>query len=270
MKAAPEGGRWIRGRSLLIIFVLAAGAFGVGYALSALAFTSAAAPADVALVPDVRELPLDQAGRRLAAEDLILAVGDSFPNAEIPAGSVLAQTPLPGNEVALGTEVRVVVSTGRHRSPVPDVSTMTVAMATRALQTAGFEVIIEEAPGEAAPGEVVEVNPPTGTPLEIPDTVVLRIGALPPFVWMPQVIGLSEDSARATLESAGLRVTEVMYDNDPEVEPYQVIAQDPLPGDSVDSGGAVRLRVTMPGVDRPTSRRGDSDEPDGSVLLNGD
>lgn len=257
------------GRPLLITAVIAIAAFGVGYALSALAFTAADAPVDVVLVPDVRDLQLADADQRVSRSGLVLAVGDSFPNPDIPEGAILAQSPLPGQEVGPGAEVRVIVSTGRHRPVVPEISSMSVAMAQRALETAGFQVVLEERPGEAPPGEVIGVDPPPGTRLLLPDTVVLRVGAQAPYLWMPDVVGLSEDSARVTLELAGLRVTEVMYDSDPEIVPYQVIAQEPLPGDSVDMGSSVRLRVTMPGVDRPVGVDDGGDDPDASSIASG-
>jgi eukaryotic-like serine/threonine-protein kinase len=222
--------------------------FIVGYLIAAVAFTSGGAPTDVVLVPDVRELDVEEASRLMSSTSLELTIGDSLANATIPAGAVLAQSPLPGQEVSRGTEVRVIVSTGQHRPRVPEVEAMPVALAMRALEAAGFEVEIEEAPGEGQLGRVVSVAPEAGTLVPLPATVRIRVGSIESVREMPSVLGLDEEEAREFLEGIGLNVTEVMYESSESVEPYHVIQQIPPPGDEIEPGDAVRLRVALPAV----------------------
>src|SRR5690606_28161557 len=82
--------------------------------------------------------------------------------------------------------------------------------------------------------------------LAIPASIHLRVGAPPPLVAMPGVIGMAEGDARATLEAAGFRVTEVLYETTAFGLSEGVVGQDPAPGDSVPPGSSVRLRVTNP------------------------
>jgi serine/threonine-protein kinase len=254
-KAEKEGQSRVNPKAVLVVGGVALGAFLIGYGVTALAFTTGNAATDIALVPDVRQLNLADATSRLRDADLTLAVGDSFPNAEVAAGAVLAQTPLPGQEVSIGSEVRVMVSTGQPRPVVPDVAAMPLAMALRSLQAAGFEVVVEEMPGEGSPGRVVDVAPTAGTSVPLPATVVLRVGAEPLFLWMPPVIGMLEDSARVALEDLGLQITEVRYESTSSEPPYRVLGQQPAPGDSIDPGMQVRLLVSLPEVDRGTLRQ---------------
>src|SRR5690606_28819819 len=123
------------------------------------------------------------------------------PNIDIPQGAILAQSPLPGQEVSAGAEISVIVSTGQPRPSVPNVSGMSVSMAIRSLEAAGFEVVTEDVPGEGVAGDIIGTVPEAGSPLPIPAQVVLRIGASPLFVNMPLVVGLPEDSAVVSLES---------------------------------------------------------------------
>jgi eukaryotic-like serine/threonine-protein kinase len=244
---AEVGGRGL-GRNVppwvVLLAAVGLGAFVVGYAATALLFRTAGAPADVVLVPDVREMTVAEATRAMESADLSLAVGDSLPNAEIPQGAVLAQSPLPGQEVSPGTEVRVIVSSGHHRTRVPAIATMPVPLATRALEAAGFEVLIEEAPGEGTVGGIVGVDPAPGTAMPLPATVVLRVGAPSPYREMPYLIGMHEDSARGLLQRMGLYVAEILYESSDDADPEHVIHQVPSPGDTIESGGDVRLRVT--------------------------
>jgi beta-lactam-binding protein with PASTA domain len=255
-------GGLLKPRAMAAVAIVAVIAFGVGYGLTAMAFASGGAGADVALVPDVRELTLADAERRLSRAGFAMVVSDSFPNVDIPQGAVLAQSPLPGQEVSSGAEVSVIISSGQPRPIIPDVSSMSVSMAIRSLEAAGFTVSMEDAPGEGTPGAIVGTVPEAGTPLPVPASIVLRVGASPDFLNMPLVLGMPEDSAVVSLEAAGLRVTEVRYEADAASPPYRVIFQNPAPGDSVDFQGAVRLRVSMPVVGSGSDRPVDGAEPE--------
>ena len=250
-EGAAGWSRFIPRREIVILaaFVAIIAFFG-GYGLTAIAFGSATAPTDVVLVPDVRELSVTEAARAMTENGLNLIVGDSLPNQAVPAGAILTQAPLPGQEVSPGTEVEVIISTGELRPVVPEVTGMSLSMATRALEAAGFVILIEEAPGEGQPGAVLTVDPPAGTPLSLPDTILVRVGARPPFVLMPNLLGLQEDAARSELEALGLGVADILYENSETVSPYQVIEQVPAPGDSIAPGDPVRLHVTLPTIIR--------------------
>jgi eukaryotic-like serine/threonine-protein kinase len=242
--------RWklpLEGRGLLLLVVgVGLTAFVVGFGLTALAFTRGRAPADVVMVPDLRDVQLAEARRRLSAGGLQLEVGDSFPNPNIPPGAILAQTPLPGQEVSPGAQVTVIVSTGQLRPTVPDVEAMPVILATRTLQTAGFDVLVEEAVGEGQPGRVVSVSPAAGTPVTLPATVVVRVGAALPETAIPTVIGMREEAAKQTIEAAGFVVGEIVYVESEFGEPGGVVSQEPAPGSSAPSGAHIRLQVNFP------------------------
>jgi eukaryotic-like serine/threonine-protein kinase len=227
-------------------FAVALGAFGIGYLVSALSFRVGAAPAAVVMVPDVREMQLNDAERAMTAAGLEVEVGDSFPNVDLPSGAVLTQSPLPGQEVSPGAAVRLIVSTGRPRPVVPEVEAMPLTLATRALTTAGFEVVVESdsAPGEL--GRVVAVDPPSGTAVPLPATVRLQVGGGYQIIEMPALLGMLEESAREMLLGIGLAVGQVEYEDSEFGQPGGVVAQVPEPGDSVATGTAVDLRIATP------------------------
>jgi serine/threonine-protein kinase len=222
--------------------------------MTAITFVQGGAPIDVVTVPDVRQMLVDDAERTLSRSDLAIEVGDSFPNPTAPEGSVLAQAPLPGQEVSPGTLVRVILSQGQSRPTVPNVAAMPVASATQTLQASGFNVVVEEAPGEGSVGQVVGTVPGSGTSVALPATVRLRVGAPALPIPMPTLIGMLEDDAREAAESAGLTVSEVVYVESEFGEPGGVVGQEPPPGESIRPGSDVQLRVTRPGA-RETTRR---------------
>lgn len=247
-------------KSLAIVGIVSLVAFVAGYALTTVAFSATSALSDVALVPDIRGLTVDRAIERLEDDGLLLVVGDSFPNASAPEGSILAQSPLPGQEVSGGTEVSIILSTGQPKEIVPDVTTMELPLAIRTLEAAGFEVMAEEAEGGGPVGTVVEILPTAGTAAPLPAVVVLRVATSPAFWYMPDVVGLSEDSAVIALESTGLKVSELRYESIAGLPPYRVAAQLPLPGDSVDVNSFVRVLVSLPVVESPGGGPVDGEE----------
>lgn len=241
-------------------------AFAIGYALTTVAFSATSARSDVALVPDVRGLTADRATERLEDDGLLLVVGDSFPNAGVPEGSILAQSPLPGQEVSGGTEVSIILSTGQPKEVVPDVTTMELPLAIRTLEAAGFQVMAEEAEGAGPVGTVVEIVPVAGTPAPLPATVVVRVATSPAFWYMPDVVGMQEDSAVVALESTGLTVAELRYESIAGLPPYRVAAQLPLPGDSVDVDTRVRVLVSLPLVEEREGGLPDDEESAGEPV----
>lgn len=227
-------------------------AFGIGYLLTAVLFFPGSDRPPVVTVPDLREMDADGARSTLGAIGLDLEMADTLPNPEVPTGRILSQTPLPGQEVAPGSEVRVLVSGGAERRTVPVVTAMSTDQATRLLEASGFQVTVEEVEDLRPAGRVVGIEPGPGTELQVPAAVRLRISAGPPLVEVPELLGLKEADAEAALRAAGLELGEVVYRFSGLGAEELVIGQDPAGGDSVTHGSAVDLRMS---TDRLLGRR---------------
>jgi eukaryotic-like serine/threonine-protein kinase len=221
---------------------VAVGGFILGYAWIALfVFRGTNRPAVVA-VPELRELPAAEAERRLRSLGLEMVEGDSLPNPEVAEGAVLAQSPLAGREVPPGSGVRVIVSAGRQRHAIADVSSMSASQARRVLEALGFDVEVVEETDRLAAGRAIGTDPPAGTMIPVQSRVRLTVSSGPPLAAVPDVVGLLEDDARGALESTGFRTGEVEYEFRVS-DLGMVVAQYPLPGDSVRLGTRVELRV---------------------------
>ena len=227
------------------------GCFLLGYVLTAVIFFPGSRREPVATVPDLRELSPDAARRALDEADLELVVGDSIPHPEVAGGLILSQSPLPSQEVAPGSAVRVLVSTGPEQRAVPVVAAMSREQAERLLTAYGFVVAVEEVPDARPAGQVVAVEPSPGTQVRIPAAVRLRVSAGPPLVAVPDLAGLGEEEARAALAASGLRLGEVQYHFEGFDVADAVHRQDPMPGDSIRQGQAVQVWIAtnrLPGI----------------------
>ncbi len=116
---------------------------------------------------------------RTALGDANLQLGDiSEEDSNQPAGYVLAQDPAEGAQLAAGSAVAVVVSSGLIE--VPDVREVTVAQALSDLAQAGFEVQqVEQESTLEPPGIVLAQSPQPGTSLERGSVVTITISLAP-------------------------------------------------------------------------------------------
>jgi eukaryotic-like serine/threonine-protein kinase len=216
--------------------------FIIGYALIAVVVFRGSNRPDVVAVPELRELPSEEARSRLSRLGLVMVLADSLPNPDVPQGAVLAQSPLAGREVLPGSGVRIILSAGRERRTVADVSGMGRAHAVRMLEALGFMVEVVEETAPLAAGRVVGTEPAAGTVLPAASRVQLTVSSGPPLAQVPQVVGLTEAAARSAIQSAGFRVGEVNYEFR-FTDVGLVIRQSPAAGDSARVGGGVELRV---------------------------
>lgn len=238
-----------RRRSYLRVVGGVLAAFALGYLVTTLLVFPGFGRQAIVTVPDLRGRTLS-AARRLA-DDAGLEVerGASLNHAAVPAGSVLAQSPLPGQETTRGAVVRVTLSAGRERRPVPQVDDLTADQARALLARTGFAVRVRRVLSERAEGRVLGVNPKPGTQLHVRSAVELLLSAGPPVVVVPTVAvpdltNLPEPEARAALRSAGLRLGEVDYAPDSDVPLGGIASQSPAAGDSVRAGTSVRVTIS--------------------------
>ena len=129
---------------------------------------------------------------------------------ENPSGLVLDQSPEPGRSMMVtpgGIQVELTVSSGASEYVVPDVLNMSYTDAVAAIQNAGFVAEIENATSDSvARNNVISTSPAAGESLSSGSTVYLLVssGTEILYVEVPNLIGSTEDAARAKLESANL------------------------------------------------------------------
>jgi eukaryotic-like serine/threonine-protein kinase len=234
-------------RLLLLVLVVGLGAFAIGFLFTAVFLFRGGAGDEVVTVPDLRGRSEDQARGAAVRLGLSFELGPALVNPEVPQGQVLAQTPLPGEEVAPGSVLRVVMSAGPETRPVPDVRRMGSGAARDLLARSGFEAVVEEREDDAPAGRVIEMFPAPGTDLIIPGEVRLVVSTGPPLQVVPDVVGMAEAQARDVLGNAGFADGGTVHD---ELAPFPVgtvTAQTPAAGAAVRVGARVVLTVSGPG-----------------------
>jgi eukaryotic-like serine/threonine-protein kinase len=158
---------------------------------------------------------------------------------------VLRQDPDPGEQAAREDTIALVVSDGPGKVAVPSVRGLTRAQAVRELRRADLRASVSERSSESVDaGLALGTSPPGGTDVDRRSRVRLLVSSGPAEIAVPNLVGLSLDSATGRLDDLDLtyRVTREESDN-PEDE---VIAQDPGEGAFLEPGGTVALTVAEP------------------------
>ena len=163
---------------------------------------------------------------------------------------VLRQDPDPGEQAARSDTITLVVSSGPGEIQVPSVSGLTQAQAVRELRQADLRVSPTQRPSATVDeGLAIGTSPREGATVQRRTNVRLFVSSGPKQVDVPNLVGLSLDSATKRLDDLGLtyRVTREESDK-PEDE---VIAQEPGSGTTLDPGGTVTLTVAEPAAQVP-------------------
>jgi hypothetical protein len=205
---------------------------------------------------------------RTANLGLNLGIDNKYYSVDVPAGRVLAQSPLPGAIVRREWRMRVTESLGPQRVAIPKVVGQQERVAAIEVRRVGLELeeMAQMPFTGAAPGTVIAQNPQQGAAgVERPSVSLLIASPAPaqvPAMVMPQLIGMPLATAAAVVVHAGLKVGPVQNaessapaysDNDAggmapadTVDPIgTVLSQSPGAGHRVEPGMMVTFRVAQ-------------------------
>jgi hypothetical protein len=180
----PRGprGKW---RPLLLVVPTALVLpFIIGYFIAVYVLFPAP-PAEVAVtgiaVPNLVGSSAADARRALVAAGLGDLLVTELPHPTAAAGQVIAQSPLPGQQLRGGAAVRVALSAGRPQAVTPDVYGYSADRAESMLRRAGFDVQRVDEESTLAAGRVIRTEPPPGQILGLPAAITLVVSSGPPL-----------------------------------------------------------------------------------------
>jgi beta-lactam-binding protein with PASTA domain len=160
-----------------------------------------------------------------------------------PLDQVIDQDPNAGEEADEGATVTLEISNGPGTVRVPSVARLPQKQAIDDLQDADLRVTTEhQSSDEIDAGFAIRTVPRAGEEVERDTRVTLFVSTGPEQVTVPDVIGLSGDSAESSLAAEGFGVAVQEQESaEPEGE---VIAQSPGGGTEVDRGTTVTITVS--------------------------
>jgi beta-lactam-binding protein with PASTA domain len=191
-------------------------------------------------VPNVDGLRSSDAAARLHAahlKDLPITAASTK-----PPGIVFAQRPGAGTQMDKNQTVTISISSGLAGTPVPNVTGLPEAQATKQLTAGGFKVRVQRRPGTRPKGLVFAQQPVAGVTAVKGTTVILSVSSGVQRLAVPSLVGQTQGAAVTQLTKLGLKP---QLKNVPSAQPAgQVVAQKPPPGAKVDKGSTVALNVS--------------------------
>jgi eukaryotic-like serine/threonine-protein kinase len=196
---------------------------------------------------DTKEVPRVVGKQLLQARQILEREGfeaeESRVRSQAPFDQVVDQDPNPAEEADEGSTVVLEVSGGPGTVRVPTVRGLPQAVAIAALDKRDLKATVDRRPSETIEkGIAIRTVPAAGEEVERGERLQLFVSSGPEQVEVPDVTGLSRDSAEDLLSEAGLEVAvEQRESEEPEDD---VISQDPAAGTEVDRGSTVTIAVS--------------------------
>jgi eukaryotic-like serine/threonine-protein kinase len=193
-------------------------------------------------IPPVRNLPADQARRKLENVDLQVAV-EKQASREIAPGRAITTDPPPGTEVECKSPVTLIVSRGENTITLPSVIGQSQEAARSQLENLGLIVNVDSTDSDEPEGTVIDQEPVAGTEVSRNDRVTIIASNGAGTVLVPNVLGQPKDTAADILRSRGLEVQVVEQETDNAADDKKVLDQAPASGTRARRGDLVTIYV---------------------------
>jgi serine/threonine-protein kinase len=160
-----------------------------------------------------------------------------------PEGTVVAQSPSADALVDVDTVVRINIATGPQPVGVPNEIGRSYSDALAELQSLGFAVRRQDVQSNEPAETVVNQSPAPNSAQPKGSTVTLKVSKGPSTTAVPDVIDLDQDTASATLSSAGFQVAVQQRNTTDPAQDGVVLAQNPSGGKQATIGSTVTIVI---------------------------
>jgi serine/threonine-protein kinase len=201
----------------------------------------------VVKVPNIVDMPRDEARQKLYAVGLRLHTADRRYSMTTPDDVIISQQPESGASVKKGRHIAAVISRGPEVDTIPAVRKMPEHLAKKAMREKGFhEIEMRRVFDDKVEKDRIVRSAPGGgtvTSREVEVTLYLSDGPRPTHAVAPNVIGDMLSEAKEKIRESGLKVGAVEYKAASVAAPGSIISQSVSPGASVPFESAVTLVV---------------------------
>ncbi len=200
--------------------------------------------AEYVTMPIVNGKTVDQA--RSSLSDLGVYSEVEYQESDTEAGQVIGTTAAAGESILKGSTVTLTVSAGPRAVEVPSVEGLTVDKAENNLRSLGFVVTkVEEYSEEVAENTVISQVPASGTSAPKGTNITVTVSKGKNKVWVPVLVGHTEQDGTAIALEAGLEIGEVTNDFNEEYEEGIIFYQSYSYGSYVDPGTRLDIKVSL-------------------------
>ena len=160
----------------------------------------------------------------------------------IPAGKVVSTNPIGGTSVKRETPVTILVSKGPAPVDVPPIVGTLLTDATTTLTELGLTAkTIQENFDDSVAGTILSTDPVPGTSVPKGTVINVILSKGPVLVDVPNVVGMSTETATSTLQAAGFEVKAV--NKLPVAILNKVYSQKPAAGSKSPKGSVITIEI---------------------------
>lgn len=196
-------------------------------------------------VPNVVNLPMEEATFRLAEQGLESGKPEAAPHDTVPKGHIISQRPAPGRVVRTGRKVHLTYSMGKDYAKAPDVTNRLRDEVEAELESGGFHVgTVSRVPDSRPRNMVLAQDPPAGASLEKGGSVHLLVsdGDGRNQNYMPDLRGKSVAEAEAVMAPFKVNLAGQVVEMVGAHEGV-ILDQNPQPDTLITEGQAVTYKI---------------------------
>jgi eukaryotic-like serine/threonine-protein kinase len=195
-----------------------------------------------ATVPLVAGEPEKQAHKELSARGFRVKL-ERQASESVKSGLAIGTQPGEGAQIDRGTRITLLISQGPKIVTVPSMTGIQQEIAESRLRSLGLIPNVDSRNSDEPEGTVIDQDPVAGSKLRKHSEVTIVVSTGAGSVIMPDVVGQSEDGAKATLQSRGLSVIVQDQLTNDQGEDGRVTDQAPDPGSRLRQGDRVTIVV---------------------------
>lgn len=230
--------------SLFVVLAIT-GAFA-GYAFNQLGSKK---NSGTVVVPNIINMSKSDAEKKVTDLGLKFTVAEYQPS-DKKKDTVISCNPDVGMSVKASSEIRVVLSNGKGSKTVPSVEGVNLSNAEDIIKNSGFTVgdVTYSDSDSIDKGCVINQDPSADTNADAGSKINLVVSTGPKNqLTVPNVQGMTVESAISAISAKGLKVTSVIYNGNQissgQYNGKEVIGTNPAAGSSVNSGDGVSITV---------------------------
>jgi eukaryotic-like serine/threonine-protein kinase len=167
------------------------------------------------------------------------------PDPKVPPGHVIDTDPKANETVDAAAQVTINVSTGPEQREIPDVTNLSPTDAVRRLTAAGFGTVkvVPTASTTEQKDHVLGTSPAANQTAPVTFEISVLVGSGPESANIPDVLGQTEDQAKATLSAAGF-TNVISTPTDGWKQAGAVVGTSPPAAQSVPKDTVIQLQVS--------------------------
>lgn len=203
---------------------------------------------EMSTIPDLTGKNIEEAREILQSKKLFLVQNGVELHPLFEKGQIISHNPPADSKVKLYKTIEVVVSAGREKIIVPDVTGRALENINPTLVEIGLYKgkISHVHTVTYAAGKIISQSPPPGEEVAVDSKLSLLVsqGALEPRFLMPDLLGKRAPMVVKQLKERGLRIGDIRRSYYPGLEGGIIINQNPQPGNRIQKRNVITLEVS--------------------------